>query len=390
MNKNTRSAAFKVTALVGLALSLSQASALTTIKIATMSALSGPQSDFGMQIRNGAQQAVNQYKAQFAKLGYDLKLAPYDDQADPASGTANARKIIADKKILALVGPMNSGVTIPVSVVLRDAHIGLVAPVSTSNEVTDRGLKNVNRVVARDDAQGPAAANFMISKLKAKKVYLINDKTTYGEGLANEVEKTLKAKGVQIIANEGTEEKSDFSAIVSKIQLQKPDVIYFGGIYNQAGILAKQLREKGVTIPMMGGDGLDSSEMATIAGAGATNIYYTTIAAPIDSLPAAKVFAAQYTKNFGKAPQGFAVFSYDTAQVVLRGLLSAINANGKKLPTRQQVENSIRKGTYTGLLSGTVEFNNSGDRKVANLYVMKLDKGKFSLSDTLTVTPTTK
>lgn len=249
--------AFRMLAVTLLGLSLgSAASALTPIKIASMSALSGAQSDFGTQVRNGAQLAVNQYQAQFKALGYDLKLSSYDDQADPASGTSNARKIIADRQILALVGPMNSGVTIPVSSVLAPAHLGLVAPVSTANAVTDRGLKNVNRVVARDDAQGPAAADFIVSHLKAKKVYLINDKTTYGEGLTNEVAKELRAKGVQVIANEGTEEKNDFSPIISKIQLQKPDVIYFGGVYAQAGVLAKQLREKGVTQPLMGGEAL--------------------------------------------------------------------------------------------------------------------------------------
>lgn len=394
MNKNTtiHAATRPLTAATfALALGLlTAASALTPIKIASMSALSGGQSDFGTQVRNGTQLAVNQYKAQFKALGFDLQLAPYDDQADPATGTSNARKIIADKQIVAQVGPMNSGVTIPVSSVLEPAHIALVAPVSTANQVTDRGLKNVNRVVARDDAQGPAAANFILSKFKAKKVYIINDKTTYGEGLASEVEKTLKAKGVQVIANEGTEEKSDFSAIISKIQLQKPDVIYFGGVYNQAGIMAKQLREKGLNTPLMGGDGFDSAEMATIAGAGATNIYYTTIAAPVDSLPAAKAFAAQYQKSFGKAPQGFAVFSYDAAQVVLKGVLEAIKANGKKMPSREQVESSIRNGTYAGLLSGTVQFNSAGDRKAARLYVMNLDKGQFNLSTTLDVKPRVK
>lgn len=387
INRNILSKALGVAALLAVG---SQASALTVIKIASASPLSGGQSDFGTQIRNGTQLAVNQYKAQFAKLGFDLQFTPYDDQADPATGTAVARKIVADKQVLAMVGPMNSGVTIPASTVLADAHIGLVAPASTANLVTDRGLKNVNRVVARDDAQGPAAANFMVSKFKPKKVYIINDKTTYGEGLAGEVEKTLKAKGVQVVANEGTEEKSDFSAIVSKIQLQKPDVIYFGGIYNQAGILAKQLREKGVTTPLVGGDGFDSDEMATIAGAGATNIFYTTGAAPVEALPAAKNFAAQYTKTFGKAPQGFAIYSYDSATVVLRGILNAINAGGKKLPTREQVESSIRKSNYVGLLSGTVQFNGSGDRRAAKLYVMNLEKGKTSLNTTLSVKPTSK
>ena len=159
------------------ALSLGSANAATVIKIASLSPLSGGQSDLGTQIKNGAQLAVNEYKAQFAKLGFDLQLVGYDDQADPATGTAAARKIAADRSILAVVGTLNSGVAIPSSEALKAARVAMVSPANTANQVTDRGLANMNRIVARDDAQGPAGANFMMTTLKAKKVYVLNDKT---------------------------------------------------------------------------------------------------------------------------------------------------------------------------------------------------------------------
>lgn len=378
----------KKTALTLIAaLALGTASAQTTLKIASLSPLSGGQSDLGTQIRNGTQLAVNEYKAAFKKLGFDLQLVPYDDQADPATGTAAARKIAADKQILAVVGTLNSGVAIPSSAAMQPSHVAMVSPANTANQVTDRGLSNMNRIVARDDAQGPAGANFISGTLKAKKVYVLNDKTAYGEGLAAEVEKTLKAGSVTVVANEGTEEKSDFSSIVAKIKLQNPDAIYFGGIYNQVGVFIKQLREAGVTTPVVGGDGLDSSELATIAGAGATNIYFTTVAAPIEALPAAKVFAASYKKTFNKDAQGFGAFGYDAAKVVLQGVLNAIRSNGNKLPTRVQVESAIRKGTFTGLLSGTVSFNSVGDRKAATMYVMNVTDGKYKLNSSLSVKP---
>ncbi|WP_188844630.1 branched-chain amino acid ABC transporter substrate-binding protein, partial [Deinococcus soli (ex Cha et al. 2016)] len=208
-----KKSALSLTVLAALA--LGTASAQTTIKIASLSPLSGGQSDLGTQIRNGAQLAVNEYKAQFKKLGFDLVLVPYDDQADPATGTAAARKIAADRQILAVVGTLNSGVAIPASAALVSSKVAMVSPANTANGVTDRGLSNMNRIVARDDAQGPAGANFISGNLKAKKVYVLNDKTAYGEGLAKEVEKALKAKGVTVSANEGTEEKSDFSSIVA-------------------------------------------------------------------------------------------------------------------------------------------------------------------------------
>lgn len=380
--------AVRSTLTIAVALMIGQAAALTPLKIATIGPLSGPQSFIGTQQRNGAQLAVNEYRASFLKLGLDLQLVAFDDQADPATGTAAARKIGSDKQFVAVVGAVNSGVTIPASAALEPSHVALVSSSSTANQVTDRGLSNMNRIVPRDDAQGPAGADFMLNTLKVKKAYLINDRTAYGAGLADEVEKRLKAKGVNIIINEGTEEKSDFNSIISKIKLQKPDAIYFGGIYAQVGVFLKQLRDAGVDVPVIGGDGFDSSELSKIAGdKGATNVYYTTLAAPVESLPTTKVFAAKYQKTFNTAAQGFAVFGYDAAKVTLQGILNAVKANGNKAPSRQQVEKAIRSGKYLGLLSGSVAFNSVGDRKEATLYVMKLTGGKAALSTTVAVRP---
>lgn len=363
------------------------AAKLTPVKLATISPLSGSISNLGAQVRNGAQLAVNEYRAQFRTLGFDLSLVAFDDQADPATGTAAARKIAADRQVLAVVGALNSGVTIPASAALSASHVAVVNSGSTANQVTDRGLKNVSRIVPRDDAQGPAGATFLTGTLKAKRVYVLNDKTAYGEGLAGEVEKTLKARGVKVLANEGTEEKSDFSGVIAKIRLQRPDAIYFGGVYNQVGVFLSQLRGAGVTVPVVGGDGLDSPDLARVAGTGATNVYYTTVSAPLSALPAARAFAGSYRKAFGSDPQGFAAFAYDAARVALQGVLTAAKSNGGKVPSRTQVESAVRAGTYSGLLSGSVKFNAVGDRQSAKLYVMKLTGGKLSLSTSVNVQP---
>ncbi|WP_102126837.1 branched-chain amino acid ABC transporter substrate-binding protein [Deinococcus planocerae] len=377
----------KTSLTVIAALALGGASAQSTIKVASLAPLSGGQGAIGTQARNGIELAVREYQPQFKKLGLTLQFVPFDDQADPATGTAAARKIAADRQVLAVVGALNSGVTIPVSAALAPSRVAMVSSASTANNVTDRGLSNMNRIVARDDAQGPAGAGFIQNTLKAKKVYILNDKTAYGEGLANEVEKALRAKGVRVVANEGTEEKNDFSGIVAKIKLQRPDAIYFGGIYNQVGVFLRQLRDAGVTTPVVGGDGLDSLELLKIAGPGAENLYFTTGAAPVEALPAAKTFAANYQKAFGQPAQGFAVYGYDAAKVVLQGILNAAKANGNKAPTRAQVESAIRKGNFSGLLSGTASFNSVGDRKAATLYVMKVGGGQVKLSTSLPVKP---
>ncbi len=379
----------KVTKLlfVSSALLLSQAHALTLVKVASLSPLSGPSSDQGTQIRNGAQLAVLNAKAEFAKMGLNLQFVAYDDQADPATGTSNARRIASDKTVMAIAGTQNSGVIIPASEAVSGNHLAFVSPTTTNPKVTDRGLKNVNRICARDDAQGPAGADFIISKLKAKKVYMINDKTAYGQGLATEAEKALKAKGAQIVGSEGTEEKSDFSSIVQKIQLTKPDVVYFSGLYGQIGVFAKQLREKGIALPLVGGDGLDSPELIKIAGNGAKNIYFTTIAPPLEILPSAKAINTQYTAANKTSIQGYGIMGYDSALVILQGIRDAYKTAGNKAPTREQVETALRT-TVTKGLTGEIRFGSNGDRTEGKMYIRHVgDDLKTTTAGVITVKP---
>ncbi|MDO4245211.1 MAG: branched-chain amino acid ABC transporter substrate-binding protein [Deinococcus sp.] len=369
------------------ALTLGSAQAATTVKIATISPLSGSSSNLGLQIKNGTQLAVNEYKAQFAKLGMNLSLVAYDDQADPATGTAAARRVAADKTILGVVGTLNSGVAIPASQALAPSKVAMVSPANTNEKVTDRGLKNMNRICARDDAQGPAGADFVVDTLKAKKVYVLNDKTPYGEGLAAQAEKRLKAKGVQVVQSEGVAgEERDFTAIITKIQTLKPDAIYFGGLYGQVGPFAQQLRAKGIQTPIVGGDGFDSEDLIKLAGAaGANNIYFTTVAPPIDAVPAAKVMAVNFKKTFGSDVQGYGIMGYDAAKVVLQGILDAARKNGNKAPSRAQVETAIRSGTFKNLLTGEVSFDKNGDRKSGKMYVIAVKNAKRSTAGTVNV-----
>ncbi|WP_135229148.1 branched-chain amino acid ABC transporter substrate-binding protein [Deinococcus fonticola] len=359
------------------ALTLGQASAATTVKIATISALSGPVSNLGLQLKNGTQLAVNEMKAEFAKAGMTLQLVAYDDQADPTTGTSAARRVIADKAVLGVVGPLTSGVAIPATQAMAASHLVSVMSTATNEKITDRGLKNVNRVCARDDAQGGSGGNYVVDTLKAKKVYVLNDKTPYGQGLAAEAEKAMKAKGATIVQSEGVAaEERDFTAVITKIQALKPDAIYFGGLYGQIGPFLKQLRDKGVKVPLMGGDGLDSPDLVKLAGDGANNVYYTSLTPDTNSIAAAKTLAANYKKSFGIDMQGTAVVSYDAAKVILQGILNAYKANGNKVPSRTQVETAVRKGTFKGLLTGEVSFDAGGDRTNAKMYIAGFRDGK--------------
>ena len=369
-----------------LALTLGNASALTNIKIASISPLSGPSSNQGLQLKNGTQLAINDMKAEFAKAGLSVTLVAYDDQADPATGTAAARRAVADKAVLGVVGTLNSGVAIPASAAMAPSHLAMVSPVNTNEKVTDRGLKNMNRVCARDDAQGPAGGEFVVKNLKAKKVYVLNDKTPYGQGLADQAEKAMKAAGATIVQSEGVAaEERDFTALITKIQALKPDAIYFGGLYGQVGPFLKQVRDKGINTPVVGGDGFDSEDLIKLAGSGASNVYFTTVAPPVESVAAAKALAANYQKTFGAPLQGYGVMSYDAAKVVLQGILNAYKLAGNKLPTRTQVETSIRSGTYKDLMTGEVKFDKNGDRMTAKMYVIAVQGGKRSTAGTLNV-----
>ncbi|RJF73168.1 branched-chain amino acid ABC transporter substrate-binding protein [Deinococcus cavernae] len=368
------------------ALTLGSASAATVVKIATISPLSGSNSNLGLQIKNGAQLAVNEMKAEFAKAGMTLSLVAYDDQADPATGTAAARRAGADKAVLGVVGTLNSGVVIPASAAMAPSHLTFVSPANTNEKVTDRGLKNMNRICARDDAQGPAGADFVMDNLKAKKVYVLNDKTPYGQGLAEQAEKQMKEKGASIVQSEGVAaEERDFTAIITKIQALKPEAIYFGGLYGQVGPFAKQLRDKGINTPIIGGDGFDSDDLTKLAGSGANNIYFTTVAPPVDAVPAAKNAAAAFQKTFGSEIQGFGVMGYDSAKVLLQGILNAYKLNKNKVPTRTQVETAVRSGTFKNLTTGEVKFDKNGDRMTAKMYVIAVKDGNRSTAGTVNV-----
>ena len=189
----------------------------TVIKIATQTPLSGGSATIGEAIKLGAQLKLDEEKAKFKDLGFELQLVPYDDQADPKKGVANAQSIGSDKSVFAVVGHFNSGVAIPSSEVYEKYAIPMVSPANSATDVTDRGLKTVNRIVARDDFQGPAGAEYAVNTLNAKKIFIVQDKTAYGTGLAEAFKKAAEEKGAEILGFEGiTVEKKILMAFLTR------------------------------------------------------------------------------------------------------------------------------------------------------------------------------
>jgi branched-chain amino acid transport system substrate-binding protein len=344
------------------------------LKIVSHTPLSGSQSTTGETIKFGVELAVQDFGSLLAPYGYKLILQPEDDQASPTVGVANANRLIGDAAIIGVIGHYNSGVSIPASEVYAKANLAMISPANTNPVVTERAstAKIANRVCGRDDVQGPAAAQFMVNHLKPKKIYVLNNKTTYGSGLAQEFEKEAKKKGINVVWSTGVDEKqNDFSSILNRAAIDKPEVIFFGGIFNQAGLLLKQMRQRHIDAYLLGGDGLDSPELQTVAGAqNMYKTYFTTVAMPLNQLPRAKTFVENYKKQFKKEPDGFSVASYDAAHAMILATAESLKAHGGKSVDRAEIAANIRKVNFEGLL-GPIAFDAKGDIKMARYVVVE-------------------
>lgn len=348
-----------------------------TIKLAVQAPLSGEQAALGEHVKLGAQLAVEEASKTLKALGFDLVFVPYDDQAKPEVGVANARNIVADPDVLVLVGHFNSGVALPASEVYKDAMLAMISPANTATEITDRGYPNVNRVCGRDDVQGPVGARFAAQDLKLKSVYIIHDKTLYGQGVADNFRNEANKLGMKVLGYDGTEERANFAPLINPMKAKNPDLVYFGGIYHQGGLLLKQMREKGVKAAFMGPDGLDSSEMVKITGAQVVGSYYTTVAGPPDAYPETAAFAKKFKQRFGKEVESFGMYGYDAARVGLKAIENAIQTNGGKKPSRAEVSSAVRKLKNFKGLTGSITFDNKGDPVKAKYFVLQFEKRSY-------------
>lgn len=343
-----------------------------TFKIVTQTPLSGDQSLAGEAIKLGAQLGIEDFGGQIAAAGYKVVLQAEDDQASPTTGVANANRIINDAQVIGVVGHYNSGVSIPASEVYAKVGLTMISPSSTNPTLTERESTKLvaNRVSGRDDVQGPAAAKFAVKTLQVKRAYVINDKTAYGSGLADAFAKTLIEQGGQVVLATGVDQKeTDFSTILNRARLDKPDLIFYGGTYPQGGLVIKQIREKGLSAKFLGGDGLDSADLQKIAGAeNMTDIFFTTTSVPLSQLPAGKAFGEKYKAKFGRAPEGYSAYGYDAAHAILAALEAELKANAA-LPTRPAVAAQVRKVDFDGL-TGHIAFNGKGDIKEAKYVVV--------------------
>ena len=341
---------------VGLAVSLalSPVAAQAQVKVGVGAPMTGGSAAFGAQFKQGVEQAVEDINAAGGILGQKVVLYVGDDRADPKEGVSVANKFAADG-VKFVIGHFNSGVTIPSSDVYMENGMLVITPGATNPKVTDRGMWNVFRVCGRDDQQGSAAGAIIADKFKGKRVAIIHDKTTYGQGLAEETRKAMTAKGLRAVMFEGVnKDDKDFTALVSKIKGANPDLIYWGGLHDTAGLIVRQMRDQGVKAPLMGGDGMADEEFAAIAGPGAEGTLMTFTPDPRTN-PKNKDIVELFRKKRGFEPQAYTLYSYAALQIIKQAAEQAKSVDPKK------VADVMHSGKVFNTVLGDLTFDKRGD-----------------------------
>lgn len=371
-----RFSVLKMMVAAGLTLALigSAGAAEKIMKIATQSPLSGDQSAAGVDIKRGAEMALEQLGGPLAALGFKVELAPFDDQANPDVGVANAKRIVSDPAILALVGHYNSGVQIPASEVYHTSGLPNVSPANTNPKVTTRGFLEVNRIVGRDDVQGTVGADFAVDK-GVKTVFVVHDKSAYGQGLAEFFKKRAEENKIKVLGFEGSEEKANFDALLSPAMAGNPDMIYFGGMAFQAAVLFKQARERGFEGIFLSGDGFDSPDAVKIGGKSLIadgGTFYSTVSGPASVYPGTAKFVKDFQDKYNAAPQPFSAQSFDAMAIILKAIENAAVANKNEVPSREAVAKAVRALKDFNGITGTYTFNSIGDVEKAKYFVIKV------------------
>jgi branched-chain amino acid transport system substrate-binding protein len=342
------------------------------VKIGHVGPTTGPQAHLGKDNENGARMAIDDANGQGIVIdGKKVKfeLDAQDDQADPKQGTIVAQKLV-DDKVAGVVGHLNSGTSIPASKIYNDAGIPMVSPSATNPKLTLQGFKDVFRVMANDVQQGSVIGKEAVTSLGAKKIAIIDDKTAYGAGLADETEKAAKAAGATVVAREYTNDKAtDFKAILTKIKAKNPDVIMYGGMDAQGGPMVKQMKELGIKAKFIAGDGVCSAEWPKLAGGAAEGQYCTQAGLPPDKMPNAKDFVTRFTAKYGPI-QVYAPYSYDAAMTLIAAMKQANSSDpAKYLP-------ELAKISYDGI-TAKIEFDEHGDTKNGAITLYQVADGKL-------------
>ncbi|QQO36826.1 branched-chain amino acid ABC transporter substrate-binding protein [Bradyrhizobium diazoefficiens] len=360
--------------LIGLAfgasIALSSAAFAQDLTIAVAGPMTGTESAFGRQMKNGADLAVADINAAGGVAGKKLALDAEDDACDPKQARSVAEKI-AGAKIPFVAGHFCSSSSIPASEAYADGNVLQITPASTNPLFTERKLWNVARVCGRDDQQGLIAAQFIAKNYKGKNIAILNDKTTYGKGLADETKKALNKAGItEKLYESYNKGDKDFNAIVSRLKKENIDLVYVGGYHQEAGLILRQMRDQGLKTVLMSGDALADKEYASITGPAGEGTLFTFGPDPRNK-PSAKAIVERF-KAKGIDPEGYTLYTYAAMQVWSQAVKKAGTTDAKK------VMETIKAGKWDTVL-GPIEYDAKGDIKQIDYVVYKWDaKGNYA------------
>lgn len=361
----------KIIAGVSLAAMLAFASAARAdITIGLIAPLTGPVAAYGDQVRNGAQAAVDAINEKGGILGEKLEMKLIDDAGDPKQGVSGANLLVGEG-VKYVVGPVTSGVAIPASDVLAENGILMVTPTATAPDLTRRGLTNVLRTCGRDDQQAEVAAAYVLKNLKDKRIAIIHDKGTYGQGLADAFKAALNAGGVQEVEyNSLTPGEKDLSALVTRLKSAKVEVVYFGGYHPEGGLLARQLKDGGVNAVIIGGEGLSNTEYWAIGNEAAAGTLFTNATDALKNPASADAVKVLQGRNI--PPEAFTLNAYAAVEVLKAGIEKAGSAEDPAA-----VAAALKSGEPVATAIGALTYGESGDLTSPSFSLFKWEDGKI-------------
>jgi branched-chain amino acid transport system substrate-binding protein len=338
------------------------------VKIGIAGPMTGDQAKMGMDFKNGATLAVEEWNSKGGILGKKIALIVSDDQHDPKQAVAVANKMV-NEGAAGVIGHFNSSCSIPASDVYNRAGVPMITPGSTNPQLTERGYSNVFRVCGRDDQQGKVGADYVSQVLKLKQVAVLHDKTTYGQGLADEFKRFL-GEGVEVVYYGGiVQGDKDFKMILTTVKNKNPALIFFGGIYPEAGLLVRQAKELGLIAPFMSGDGTIDAKFIEIAGPQAAEGTLLTFSPDPNHIPTAKNFIDNYRLRFGEIGP-YSIYAYDATNILLTAIKEAQGTESKRIIDK------LHSLEFEGAL-GKIGFDAKGDVTVSPYVVWITKDGKF-------------
>ncbi len=349
------------------------AAAELVVKIGHVGPTSGQIAHLGKDNENGARLAVEEANAKglmFDGKKLKFELLAEDDAADGKQATQVAQKLM-DAKVVGVIGHLNSGTTIPASAIYNTAGVVQISPSATNPKYTQQGFKGAFRMVANDIAQGTAIGNYAVKGIGGKKIAIIDDKTAYGVGLADETEKAVKAAGGAIVIREAlaNEKEQDFKGVLTKVKAKNPDVIMFGGMDAQAGPMLKQMKALGIKAKFISGDGAQSAELIKLGGDAAEGAYATTAGLPKEKMPQGPAFYDKFKAKFNADVQVYAPFVYDATNALIAAVV-------KVGPDPAKIIDAVKATSMDGV-TGKIAFDDKGDIKDGAVTVFQVKGGKW-------------